>query len=169
MMQGGSRNKVLGTLLVSVAALLVFASYAVALTAEQETYKTAVEPICKSNKAAADRLLGPVKGLVKNDKLRQAGTAFSKAAVELEKTEKKLAAVAQPASDAAKLTKWLSEIKAEVALMKTISSNFKKNTKAGKSKATSLAVKLQKNATKANNLVISYQFNYCKIDPSKYT
>jgi hypothetical protein len=168
-MQRSFGKKMVGTLLASVAALLVFASFAAALTAEQETYKTAVEPICKSNKAAADRLLGPVKGLVKNDKLKPAGTAFAKAATELEKTQKKLVAVPQPASDAAKLTKWLSEIKAEVALMKTISSNFNKNTKAGKSKATSLAVKLQNNATKANNLVISYQFNYCKIDPSKYT
>ena len=48
-------------------------SFAVADTAERETYKAAVEPICKSNKAAADRLLGPVKGLVKKDKLKPAG------------------------------------------------------------------------------------------------
>ena len=53
--------------------------------------------------------------------------------------------------------------------MKTIAANFNKNTKAGKSKATSLAVKLQNNATKTNNNVIVFQFNYCKIDPSKYT
>jgi len=150
----------------SVASLLVFAAFAAADTAEREQYKAAVEPICKSNKAAADRLLGPVKGLVKKDKLKPAGTAFAKAATELEKTQKKLVAVPQPASDAAKLTKWLSEIKAEVALMKTISKKFLQG---NKSKATSLAVKLQNNATKANNLVIVFQFNYCKIDPSKYT
>lgn len=168
-MKSSTKRRTLGTLLGSVGALLVFASLAVADTAEREAYKAQVEPICKSNKAAADRLLGPVKGWVKQDKLKQAGTAFSKAATELEKTEKKLAAVPQPPSDSAKLTKWLSEIKAEVSLMRTISSNFNKNTKAGKSKATSLAVKLQNNATKANNNVIVFQFNYCKIDPSKYT
>ena len=60
-------------LFASVASLLVFAAVAVADTAERETYKAAVEPICKSNKAAADRLLGPVKGLVKKDKLKPAG------------------------------------------------------------------------------------------------
>lgn len=163
------KKRLLGTLLAGVAALLVLASFAVADTAERETYKATVEPICKSNKAAADRLLGPVKDLVKKDKLKQAGQAFTKAATELEKTQKKLAAVPQPADDAAKLGKWLSEIKAEVGLMRTIASNFNKNTKAGKSKATSLAVKLQNNATKANNNVIVFQFNYCKIDPSKYT
>lgn len=163
------KKRLLSMLLASVAAFLVFASLAVADTAERETYKAAVEPICKSNKAAADRLLGPVKGLVKKDKLKQAGEAFTKAANELEKTQKKLVAVPQPPSDAAKLGKWLTEIKAEVSLMRTIASNFNKNTKAGKSKATSLAVKLQNNATKANNNVIVFQFDYCKIDPSKYT
>ena len=153
-------------LFAAVFSLLVFAAIAVADTAERETYKAAVEPICKSNKAAADRLLGPVKGLVKKDKLKPAGTAFGKAATELEKTQKKLVAVPQPPSDAAKLTKWLSEIKSEVGLMKTISRKFLAG---DKSKATSLAVKLQNNATKANNGVIVFQFNYCKIDPSKYT
>jgi hypothetical protein len=153
-------------LFAAVSSLLVFAAIAVADTAEREAYKAQVEPICKSNKAAADRLLGPVKGLVKKDKLKPAGTAFGKAATELEKTQKKLVAVPQPPSDAAKLTKWLSEIKSEVSLMKTISQKFLAG---DKSKATSLAVKLQNNATKANNGVIVFQFNYCKIDPSKYT
>jgi hypothetical protein len=160
------RKNMVGVLFAAVSSLLVFAAIAVADTAERETYKAAVEPICKSNKAAADRLLGPVKGLVKKDKLKPAGTAFGKAATELEKTQKKLVAVPQPPSDAAKLTKWLSEIKSEVGLMKTISRKFLAG---DKSKATSLAVKLQNNATKANNGVIVFQFNYCKIDPSKYT
>jgi hypothetical protein len=168
-MRGNMKKPLLGTLLASVAALLVFASFAAGDAAERDAYKAEVEPICKSNSSAADRLLGPVKGWVKQDKLKQAGQAFSKAAVELEMTQKKLARVPQPPEDAAKLGKWLSEIKAEVGLMKTIAANFNKNTKAGKSKATSLAVKLQNNATKANNNVIVFQFRYCKIDPSKYT
>jgi hypothetical protein len=154
-------------LVASIAALLVFAAVAVAI--ERPEYVAQVEPICKTNKEASDRLLKPVKSLVKKDKLKQAGQAFAKAASALEKAQKQLSVVEKPAADSARLTKWLSEIKAEVALMKTISANFNKNTKAGKSKATSLAVKLQNNATKANNQVIVFQFNYCKIDPSKYT
>jgi hypothetical protein len=158
------RKNLVRVVFASLASLLVFAAVAVAI--ERPEYKDLVEPICKSNKAAADRLLGPVKGLVKKEKLKPAGTAFAKAATELEKTQKKLAAVPQPPTDAAKLTKWLSEIKAEVGLMRTISKKFLQG---NKSKATSLAVKLQNNATKANNGVIAFGFNYCKIDPSKYT
>jgi hypothetical protein len=149
----------------TVAVLLVFASVAVAETTRDE-YKAQVEPICKTNQDASNRILTGVKQLVKKNKLAQAGQAFAKAAMALEKAQKQLAAVEQPAADSAKLTKWLSEIKSEVSLMRTISTKFKAG---NKSKATSLTVKLQNNANKANNLVIVFQFKYCKIDPSKYS
>jgi hypothetical protein len=159
-----ARTNLVRALFASVASLLVFAAVAVAI--ERPEYVATVEPICKKNKEASDRLLSGVKKLVKQDKLKQAGTAFKKAAIALEKAHKELSAVEKPAADAARLTKWLSEIKAEIALMKTISAKFNQG---NKSKATSLAVKLQNNANKANNLVIVFQFHYCKIDPSKYT
>jgi hypothetical protein len=152
--------------LAALAALMVFATVAVGAVETKEEYKALVEPICKKNKQESDRLLKGVKDLVKQDKLKLAGERFAKAANALEKTQKQLAAVEQPPAYSAKLTKWLSEIKSEVGLMRTISAKFKAG---NKSKATSLAVKLQNNATKANNLVIVFQFNYCKIDPSKYT
>ena len=153
-------------LLAAFATVLAFAAIASAAEQTRETYVAAVEPICQKNKAAADRLLGPVKNWVKQDKLTQAGTAFAKAATELEKTQKALVAVEQPPADAARLTKWLSEIKAEAALMKTISTKFKQGKKGP---ATTLVNKLTNNATKANNGVVVFQFHYCKIDPSKYT
>jgi len=163
-MKRSAKKSLLRALAVSVAALLAFAAIAVAM--DRGEYKAAVEPICKTNRKASDRILKPVKKLVKRDKLKQASVAFAKAAKALQGAQRKLAAVEQPPADSAKLTKWLKEIKGEVALMKTISRKFKQG---NKSKATSLAVKLQNNATKANNNVIVFGFNYCKIDPSKYT
>ncbi len=163
-MKGSARKSLLRAAAVGIAALLVFAAVAVAM--DRSEYKAAVEPICKTNRKASDRILKPVKKLVKKDKLKQASVAFAKAAKALQNAQLKLAAVEQPPADSAKLSKWLKEIKGEVALMKTISRKFKQG---NKSKATSLAVKLQNNATRANNNVIVFGFNYCKIDPSKYT
>lgn len=153
-------------ILAGFAALLVYAAVAAAAVETREQYKVLVEPICQKNKQASDRLLKGVKNLVKQNKLKLAGEKFAKAATALEKTQKELAQVEQPPADTAKLGKWLTEIKSEVALMRTISRKFKAG---DKSKATSLAVKLQNNANKANNLVIVFQFHYCKIDPSQYT
>jgi hypothetical protein len=152
--------------LFALLALTLFVTSASAAELTRDEYKAQVEPICKTNKEASDRILTGVTKLVKRGKLDKAGQAFAKAANALEKAQKQLAAVPQPSADAAKLTKWLSEIKAESALMRTISMKFKAG---DKGKATSLAVKLQNNANKANNQVIAFRFNYCHIDPSKYT
>jgi hypothetical protein len=144
---------------------LAFASVAAAETSRTE-YKEQVEPICQTNQAESNRILTGVKQLVKKNKLKQAGVRFAKAAAALERAEKQLAAIPQPAADSAKLTKWLSDIKGEVSLMKTIAAKFKAG---NKSKGSSLVVKLTHNANVANTLVISFQFRYCKIDPSQYT
>lgn len=166
-MMSATKNNFVKLVMAAFAAMLVFASVAAAEISKDE-YKAQVEPICKTNQTASDKYLKDVRSLVKKDKLKKAGENFSKAAKALEKAQKQLAAVEQPPADAAKLTKWLKGIKEEVGLMKTIAANLKKNTKAGKTKATSLVVKLENNARATNNLVISYQFKYCKIDPAKY-
>ena len=83
------RKNIVRAVVASFAALLVFAAVAVGEVDEAE-YKTLVEPICKTNKEASDRLLSGVKKLVKEDKLKQAGTAFAKAAEALEKAQKQL-------------------------------------------------------------------------------
>jgi hypothetical protein len=153
--------------LVSVffAAMLIFASVAAAAVSTDE-YKEKVEPICKTNKEASDKYLKGVRQLVKNDKLKQASERFTKAANALEKAQKQLALVEQPAESTTKLTKWLKGVKEEVGLMRTIAAKFKAG---NKGKASSLVVKLTHNANTTNNLVLSFGFNYCKIDPSKYT
>jgi hypothetical protein len=74
--------------------------------------------------------------------------------------------VPQPPADAAKLIKWLAGIRAEAKLMRTIAAKLAQGNKA---RASSLAVRLQHNATQTNNLVIAFQFNYCRIDPARYT
>lgn len=150
----------------SLLLLALFASFAPAAEQTRESYVASVEPICKTNKETSDRTLSGVKQLVKADKLKQAGERFAKAAAALEKAEHQLAAVPQPPADAAKLAKWLAGIKAEAALMRSIAAKFKQGDKA---RASSLVVKLTHNATTTNNLVIAFQFHYCKIDPSNYT
>ena len=155
----------LSCLALAFAVLLGLAGFAAAETTRPE-YKLAVEPICKKNKEESEKFLKGVKTLVKKNKLKQAGADFSNAANALEKAEKQLAAVPQPTADQAKLSKWLSDIKGEVSLMRQIAAKFKAG---NKSKGSSLSVKLTHNANTANNLVIAFQFKYCKINPSEFS
>ena len=75
-----------------------------AFAVERPEYKEQVEPICQKNKKESEKFLKGVKTLVKKDKLKQAGTAFTKAGAALEDAQKQLANVPPPSADSAKVT-----------------------------------------------------------------
>jgi hypothetical protein len=153
-------------LLAAVALLTLGASLAMAEEVARETYKAQVEPICKTNTQANEKILKGVRQEVKAGKLKQAGAQFQKAAAALRKAYLQLKAVPQPPADMAKLTKWLSYVKTEGKLFEEAATALKAN---NKTRAQTIVVKLTHNANLANNQVISFGFRYCKLEPSKFT
>ena len=151
----------------TVLALTMFMTpFALAAEVTRESYKEQVEPICKVNGEANKRILKGVRKLVKQGKLKAAGVKFAKAGTALNKAHGELAVVPQPPEDEAKLTKWLGKIKTEVTLFKKTAAKLKAGNKNG---AQTLVIKLQHNATVANNLVLGFEFHYCRFEPSKFT
>ena len=129
-------------------------------------YKEAVEPICKANTEANKRILGGVKADVQHGRLKVAGRKFSKAGAALNRAHSELAAVPRPSEYEAKLTKWLSMIGTEVTLFKKAGSQLKAENKTA---AQATVIRLQHNANQANNQVITFEFHYCRFEPSKFT
>lgn len=148
------------------AALLLSIAAPVAMAMTRPEYKTAVEPICKKNSDANDRILKGVRDEVKKNKLKPAGAKFIKASSALTTAYNELKAVEQPAEDAAKLTKWLGYVKTEASLFKSAGSALKAG---NKSKAQKFVNQLTQNANQANSTVLAFGFHYCKFEPSKYT
>lgn len=132
----------------------------------RESYKEAVEPICKANTEANKRILKGVRKLVREGKLKVAGGKFAKAGVALRKAHGELAAVPQPPADETKLGKWLDMVQTEVSLFKKTAAKLKAG---NKNAAQTLVIKLQHNATQANNLVLGFEFHYCRFEPNKFT
>ncbi len=156
---------VLGALVLIFSMLaLPFAQAAEEVT--RESYKEAVEPICKTNVQANERLLKNVRAEVKAGKLKSAATQFTKAAAALNKAIKKLKAVPQPAADQAKLGKWLKNIEEEEGFFLQIAKKLKAGDKNG---ATAMQIRLSHTANVANNQVLAFEFRYCKVEPSKFT
>lgn len=152
--------------LAMVVALL--AAVPAALAAEEPTreeYVAKVEPICKANTEANSRILKGVKGQVQQDKLVPAGKRFIRAAGALGKAVNQIASVPQPSADAAKLTKWVGYLRSEKSFLQRIGQALKAN---NKFKAQKLAVDLNRNNNKANNTVISFGFDECRIDSSRF-
>lgn len=132
----------------------------------RESYVAQVEPICKTNTKANERILSGVEKKVKEGKLKVAAGQFTQAAGAFEKAVKQIRAVPQPVADQAKLTKWLSYLNEETKLLGQIG----KALKAGnKSKAQTLSVRLTHNGNLANNAVLGFEFNYCLIDSSRFS
>jgi hypothetical protein len=163
-----SRKSSLSLLSLAVAvALLVMAPLALAI-AEPPTraeYKEAVEPLCKQNTETSSTILKGVKSQVKQDKLVPAGKRFIRASTALGKAVTQIAAVPKPTEDATKLDKWIGYLKQEKSYLQKIGQALKAR---DKYKAQQAAVKLNQNNNRANNTVISFGFNHCRIDSSKF-
>lgn len=164
----GSSARMLPAIALALAVALV-AAVPVTLAAEGEItrpeYVERVEPICKANSDANSRILKGVKEQVNQGKLGPAGKRFVRASDALGKSVRQIAAVPRPAADAPKLTKWIGYLKSEKGFLFSIGKALKSNQKG---KAQKLAIKLNDNNTDANNIVISFGFDECKIDSSRF-
>lgn len=150
--------------LVAVAALLA-AVPSSAAEATRDSYKEAVEPICKTNTEANEKILKGVREEVKNGKYASASKKFASAAKALKKARTQLLAVPKPAEDSARLTKWLGYVKTEAQLFEAVSTKLKKGEVTAAQK---MVVRLVSNARQANNQVLDYEFRYCRLQPSKF-
>lgn len=145
--------------------LLASAAFGAEPSEERDEYVTKAEPICRTNVLANKRIFKGAKEEVKAGKLKQASTHFSRAATAFGKAIAQLTAIPQPPADAAKLTKWLGLLKHERALIEKIGRSLKVE---DKHRAESLSVDLNRNSNKANNAVLSFGFDYCRIEPSRF-
>ena len=150
-----------------VAAIFLCAS-AVAAAEEisVESYRAAVEPICQRVSNANKKVLKNVKRDVKQGKLKPAAAALIKASAALNKAYVQLKAVPQPTASEATLAKWLSYVKKEAVLLSQTGRALKADKK---SKASHDETQLDHYANLANSTVFSFDFHYCRFEPSKYT
>jgi len=157
-------GKKLVVLLVAVAALFA-AVPSNAADATRESYKEAVEPICKANTEANEKILKGVRSKVKAGKYAAAAKQFDGAAKALKRTRSQLLQVPQPPEDTAQLTKWLSYVKTEIQLFESIAAKLRKDEATAAQK---MVVRLVSNAKQANNQVLDWEFRYCRFQPSKF-
>jgi ribosomal protein S20 len=149
--------------LAAAVAMLVAAPLALAITLDE--YKVQVEPICKHNTETSTTILKGVKTQIQKGDLAPAGRRFIRASTALGKAVTQIAAVPKPEEEAIKLTKWIGYLKEQKTYLQKIGQALKAG---NKFKAQQSAVKLNKANKRANDTVISFGFNHCRIDSSKF-
>lgn len=149
----------------AVAALLAVAS-ARAEEVTRASYRAAVEPICQANTRANERILRAVRRMVRQDKLGAASQRFLRAAVALRRTLGELRAVPPPPADSARISRWLGFVATEAKLFERTGRYLEAGRKVA---AEGMVVRLESVANRANNVVFAFEFEYCRLEPSRFT
>jgi hypothetical protein len=143
-----------------------FASAAAGDEIGRSEYKEMVEPICKRDTKANERILAGVRQEVRQGKTKTAAAKFAKASNALKQALHQLEAVPRPAADEVRLTAWFRYLKVEADLFGAAGKKLKAGDKAA---AEHIVVKLTQNANKANVQVLPFGFRYCRLEPSRFT
>lgn len=147
-----------------VVLVLVVCGAAFAAEVSRDEYKDAAEPICKTSAKANERILAGVRTEVRKGQLKTAAVKFAKASKGQARTLGELEALPRPAADEARLAKWFSYLKIEAELFATAGKKLKAGDKPG---AEHIFTKLSSNINKANNQVLPFGFNYCRLNAAK--
>jgi hypothetical protein len=128
-------------------------------------YKETVEPICSANAQKNEKILSGVRTDVREGNLKHAAVQFGKAATALQSTFRELNAVPQPSANATRLTKWLTYVKTEVALLRKVAAELRKGQA---NRARAVAAKLTHNANLANSQIAIFDLRSCIFKPTQY-
>jgi hypothetical protein len=131
----------------------------------REEYVEAAEPICQSNVHANRKIFKGAKGEVKRGELRKAAGHFFRAANAFNRAIRQLKALPRPPADKSKLGKWLGLLGKESTLVRKIGKALNAEKR---HRAESLSVELNRNSNRANNSVLSFGFDYCRIESSRF-
>jgi hypothetical protein len=152
-------RKPLGTFAALALAMLAVASPAGGEEQTRDSYKAQIEPICKANRSANERIMAGSRERVNAGKLMPAGKQFIRVSESFGKLIKQLAPVPPPATDSNRIDRWLDIM----GLIKSRLRNVGKYFIAGeKIKATHESILAERSGISANNATIVLHFRYCR-------
>ena len=128
-------------------------------------YVERVEPICKSETLANRTELKGVEGMVRRGKLRQAAPHVLSAAAALRGAIARISPVPRPPADAARLGRWLGFARAGHDLLQRLGVALRKGDRAS---AQLLARQLLRNTKRGNATVVTFDFDYCRVNPARF-
>jgi len=158
-------KRVIGTVAAVIATLAVAA---LAHGAEPQTragYVAQLEPICKRNTEASERILAGASERIKRRKLAPAGKQFVRASRVFANGVRQIVRVPRPPADEAKLQKWFRFLRIVERRLLKVGQALKRGERL---KATHTSIQLERSANAANNVSFAFQFHYCRLSRSRF-
>jgi hypothetical protein len=160
----------MGLKLGTLAAVLV-AAFAVAPLAwggeapTRASYVAQVEPLCKANTEASQRVLTGASGRIKKRELKPAGRQFVRASATFGHGIRQIVAVPRPPADEARLEKWFKYLRIVKGRLFALGRYLEAEERL---RATHGKIALERSANAANNVSFVFGFHYCKLSRANF-
>jgi hypothetical protein len=151
--------------LFAFAAQAVLTPVAMSADVSRAEYVAQSEPICKANTIASRDILRGIRQDIRDSKLKRAGGKFQRAARALERTIQSLEQLERPSEDSTILARWFEQLNDEATLLDRVAKQLKaeKTSNLGR-----YILEIRHTANKANNVVLTFGFEYCLLQPARY-
>ncbi len=151
-------KRLLGTLAIA-AALLGAVPLAHGEEQTRETYKARIEPICKANREANERIMEGAQRRVNQREYEAVGKQFIRVSESFGGLIPKLGAVPPPVGDERRVERWFEQLR----LVKTRLRQTGRYYKEGEDiKAAHEAILAERSGIAANNISIVFKVRYCR-------
>jgi hypothetical protein len=153
--------------LIAVPALVVPTAFAAEATEAptRPEYVARLERICKPNSEATERAVRGMRADVRAERLRVAGSKLARAKRIFGRTVRAISVPPRPVEDRATLARWFKALAQEKVYLGRIVSALKAEDVARFQRASADFIH---QGNKANNVVVSFGFNYCAFRPSRF-
>ena len=128
-------------------------------------YVTKLEQICQPGSEATQRAVHGVRHDVRSERLHLAGTKFSKAKRIFAHTVSAISAVPRPPADAQTLARWFTDLGRETVYLGRIAATLDAS---NVDRFQRVSAQFIHQGNRANNVVVSFGFNYCSFKPSRF-
>jgi hypothetical protein len=159
---GRTEPAILATLL---CALTVTSTVSAAAELSRPKYVAQLERICKPGSEATQRAVRGMRSDIRSERLRLAASKFAKAERIFAGTVSSIAKVPRPAADKTTLTRWFAALSRETAYLRLIATTLRAEDIA---RFQRVQGQFAQQGSKANNVVVSFGFNYCLYKPSRF-
>ncbi len=149
----------LGTLAATALALLAVAPLAHGEEQTRESYKAQVEPICKANRDANERIMdGAQKRIAKNE-FEPVSKQFFRASTSFGGLIERIATVPPPPADERRVSRWLGFMRLLKTRLRTVGKYYKEGEEI---KAAHESILAERSGISANNISIVFKVRYCR-------
>lgn len=128
-------------------------------------YVTQLERICKPRSEATQRAVSGMRADIRAERLRVAAAKFARAKAIFSRTVDSISPVPRPAADEATLARWFKALAKEEAYLGRIVASLRAEDVA---RFQRVSADFIHQGNKANNVVVSFGFNYCAFKPSRF-